>query len=723
MQEQDFEPTADELEQREAAALEARKAALAAIVARRKTEAVNARQASGIEQIWREDEDQYNGFDSLNPPVKNPAGIPIQQTGATPRKGRSTVFLNITQPKTDAAEARVCEMLLPVDDKPWAIGPTPVPELLDAVDGQDDTPVTLADGAQVPARLVAQTVMDKAQTAADEHGKWIEDHFIEGKVYAELRKVIKGAARVGTGILKGPTPVMRTDKRWRTVDGITVLEMVERIAPTSKEVSPWDFFPAPDCGDCIHDGSYVFERDYMTARQLRKLAADPSYDRAGVLEAVKDGPRKAARADRRDDRDYPGEVNVNDSDVFEVWYYHGDVPVEDLQALGLDDLPEGLTHVAAIVTTVNDRIIKAALNPLDTGDFPYDVFAWEPMPGQPWGRGVPRKMAVAQRMLNAATRAMLENAGLSAGPQVVIREGVVQPADGRYEITGRKLWKFIGDDTINDVRQAMQVFEIGSAQQELHAIIQFALQMADETAALPLLIQGQQGPAPDTVGGMTLLMNNSSSMLRRVAKQFDDQIIVPHLSRWYDFGMQHGPEAIKGDLQVKAKGSSTLVQRDQSNQFLMQSAAMVGNPAFRINPEKWFVEVCKANHFDPAAIQFTEAEMQQQAQQQGQPQQQDPRIVAAELRNQAVQIKVQADQQESAADREFEAQDRAAQREHERIVKEIEREIQVMEFAGRREISLDQIKAMLASKAADNQTKRELFQQERALKIATGQGI
>ena len=46
-----------------------------------------------------------------------------------------------------------------------------------------------------------------------------------------------------------------------------------------------------------------------------------------------------------------------------------------------------------------------------------------------------------------------------------------------------------------------------------------------------------------------------------------------------------------------------------------------------------------------------------------------------------------------------------------------------MEFAGRRQISLDQIKALLATKAADNTTKRDLFTQEKALKLATGQGI
>jgi hypothetical protein len=334
-------------------------------------------------------------------------------------------------------------------------------------------------------------------------------------------------------------------------------------------------------------------------------------------------------------------------------------------------------------------------------------------------------MAVPQRMLNAAARAMLENAGLSAGPQVVIREGAIKPVDGKYEITGRKLWKFTADDAITDVRQAMAVFEIQSNQQELHAIIEFAMHMADETASLPAIEQGKDQPGqPETLGGLTLRMNNSSAMLRRIAKQFDDSIVVPHLGRWYDWCQQEGPPEAKGDTQVKAKGSSTLVQRDQSNQFLLQSAQLVDNPKFRISPDKWFAEVCKANHFNPATIQYSDAEWkEQEAQQQQQAAPADPRVQAAELRNQAVQAQINANKEEAQADREFEAQDRAAEREHQRFVKEIEREIQVMEFAGRRTISLDQIKAMLASKAADVQSKERLFQQERALKIAEGSGI
>lgn len=727
-----FDADPSEAEEQERARQEARKAAIHAVVLRRRIEAVNARQSSGIEQLWRDDEDQYEGYDELNRPTRLVSAVQTGQPTGSKKPGRSTVYLNVTAPKTDAAEARVVEMLLPTDDKPWSLEPTPIPDLAKAIDANDQTPVTLADGAQVPAADAARAVMKKAQAACDEHEKWVEDHFIEGRVYGELRRVIRDAARAGTGILKGPVPVARQDRRWTIEQGMASLSIKERIAPTSKRVDYWDFFPDPACGECHHAGSYVLERDYLTARKLRELAKEPTYDRQALAKCLAEGPKKRARSDRNDDRDYPGQAQAQDSDVFEVWYYYGDMPVEDLRALRMPELDkqldgiEGeLTHVAAIATLVNDCIVKATLNPLDTGAFPYDTFRWEVVGGQVWGRSMPRKMATAQRMLNAAARAMLENAGLSAGPQLILRKGMVEPADGRWEFTGRKLWFFTGDDTVKDVREVMQVLAVPSAQAELANIIQFALQMADETAGVPALIQGEQNPGlPETLGGQTQRLNNANSGLRRRAKQFDDDLVVPHLGRWYDYGMQHGPEAIKGDLQAKAKGSSTLFQRDQSNQFLIQAAPMLQNPAFKINPEKWFAEVCKSNHYDPTTIQYSEEEWTaEQDKQKQQPPQPDPRVQAAEMRMQATQMQVEAKRESDAQRLAFEAQDNAAEREHERLIQEMEREIQVMEFAGRREISLEQLKAMLSAKLTDAKVKSELFQQEKALKLATGQGI
>lgn len=692
------------------------KDALAAMVTRRIKEAQDARSASGIEEVWEEDADQYDGIDALSATAQG-----VKDASKAPREnesqdGRSKVFVNITKPKTDAAVARVQEMLVPHDDKPWDIEPTPIPEL----DSADESQVlTLGDGSQATAAQVASVVKFKAEQKAEAMERWIEDQFVEGRVYAEMRRVIRDAGRLGTGCIKGPFPVVRESKKWNLTGGAAVLQVVAKTSPTSKRVDIRDFWPDPACGENIHDGAYCVERDYITARQLRRLAKLEDYDGTAIAAALKEGPQRPAR-DYKRFRDQDGEM-VSESEVFELYYYYGDVEPETLIALGvapeaMDEEALYLGSVAAIVTMLNGRPIKAAVNPLETGEFPYDLFPWEPVEGQPWGRGVPRKMATAQRMLNAATRAMLENAGVSAGPQVAI-SNTLTPVDGKYGITGRKLWKFTPSEFTNDIRAAMQVWTIPSVQAELDAIIQRAEKWADDLTNLPMLLQGQQGTAPELLGGMQMLMANANAPLRVIAKQYDDYLIVPHLSRYYDWGMQQGPEEAKGDLQIKAKGSTALVQREIGREFLTNLLQLKDDESLRINPAKLGAEWAKSYGFSLSSVQFSEDEWKAiQEQKAQQPPPQDPRIAAA-------QLKAEVDREKLAQAKAEAELDRA----HEAAIKRVEFQIQSLEFAGQKDITLEQLKAMLATEAIKSRDKRDLFLAERALKMdpsnPTNQGV
>lgn len=696
--------------------------ALAATVAKRIKEAMDARQASGIEDIWDEDADQYDGIDALSAEGKN-----VKDDGNQPRQGtndgRSRIYLNVTKPKTDAAVARVQEMLVPNDDKPWEVEHTPIPELADA---DPERMLTLGDGTEAKASEVAAVVTMRAKAKADKMADWIEDQFVEGSVYAEMRKVIRDSGRLGTGCLKGPFPIAKTDRRWTMEGNVAQLVIAEKTTPTSKRVDIRDVFPDPACGENIHNGSYFVERDYLTARQLRRLAKLEGYDAQAIAAALREGPRRNARDNKRF-RDQPGEA-VKDSDVFEVFYYYGDVEPETLLALGVaketireDDLY--LASVPSIVTMLNDRPIKAAINPLETGEFPYDLFPWEVVEGQPWGRGVPRKMRAAQQMLVAAVRALMENGGLCKGPQVGITDGLV-PMDENYAITGRKLWRFTPTEANNDINKAMAVWNIPSAQQELSAIIEFALKMADELTNLPMLLQGQQGTAPELVKGMQMLMANASAPLRVIAKQYDDYLIVPHLKRYYDWGMQNGPEDAKGDLEVKARGSTALIQREFAREVLAQSYPMTQDERLRIDPGKWAAEFFKAQGFDITTIQYDEAtwKRMEEAKAQQQPPE-DPAVTVANIRRDTELQKAAMAQQDAAFDREVDL-----------IVNQMKVQVQAMEFAGNRDISmaqvgalLDRLKTDLAKAAMNSRDKRELFLAEKALKMdpanPTNQGI
>lgn len=112
-------------------ALAERVEALGKSLVRKRQEAIDGRKNSGIEEEWSAAEDAYQGVDSATQGQRgkpsSPHGGFVNSRADASNQTRSTVVLNITRPYVDAAAARVGDMLLPTDDTPWAIKPTPIP--------------------------------------------------------------------------------------------------------------------------------------------------------------------------------------------------------------------------------------------------------------------------------------------------------------------------------------------------------------------------------------------------------------------------------------------------------------------------------------------------------------------------------------------------------------------------------------------------------------------
>jgi len=205
-------------------------------------------------------------------------------------------------------------------------------------------------------------------------------------------------------------------------------------------------------------------------------------------------------------------------------------------------------------------------------------------------------------------RPMMDNSGLSAAPQIILGNGVI-PVDGKYSLYGGKMWRTEPDVTNGDARAAFSAFVVPSVQAEMMNIINFSLKMAEDVTGMPAMLQGIRGDAPDTLGGMQMQNNNSTSVLRRLAKRFDDYITRPHIKRYYEWIMQYSDDdSIKGDFEIEVRASSALVEREAQQQFLMQLLAASVNPAYEINPAKLARELIKGQRMDPKAIQFTDEE-------------------------------------------------------------------------------------------------------------------
>lgn len=654
---------------------------------------------------------------------------------------RSKVFANITRSKTNAAESRIADMLFPADDKNWGINPTPIPETskdAQGFEGQQQLPPGMApQQLGGPAGITPQQPDPEAlaKKAAQGMTRVIEDQLTECHYNIQARRMIHQAAQLGTGVMKGPIVVSKRDRKWSKITdpasgkSVRVLEVDHRTAPAAEWVDVWNFFPDMS-GKTVTECEGIFERKFVSKRQVRELARRPGYLGSQIKRVLEHGPKQyATTSDHMQKmRELAGITGVTDDTRYELWEYHGPIDAEDLRACGCD-LPEDedTSELEAVVIFIGDIVVFADINHLETGERPYSVWNWEEDDTCLFGYGVPYLMRTPQRILNSGWRMMMDNSGVATGPQVAVKSGKIQPANGQWQVEPMKLW-FVTDPTV-PVNDAFATFDINSHQGELANIMQLAKSFADEETNLPMIAQGEQGTAPDTFAGMSMLMNAANTVLRRMVKAFDDFVTKQMITRFYDFNMQYHPdEAIKGDFEVDARGTTALLVKELQTQQLMQFATFYAHPVFgpTLAPKapNLLRRIAESLRLTPDDVVPTDEELadaQAKAAQQQPPM--PPQLQVAQIRAEAEmkrsEFEAAADQNEMNVRLQLAAQDY----EYKLQALQLQRDIKMLELAATKELTLEQIKAKLAETTIKETSKKQLFSAEQALKLQTGSGL
>ena len=597
------------------AARAARLDALGASLATKRREAIEYRRSTGIEAEWDECEDAYNGVDEVSKQAvkKTRSRDWSTWTDDQDNDNRSTVVLNITKPYVNAFASKIIDMRLAVTGRAWAFSPTPIPELEEMKKQnqvglvENGQPVMMEeDGQQRQATPAdkANEILKKARQKADKAQKQVDDWMVESHWDSEARQAVDDMARIGTGVLKGPFPQKFTYTKYQ--DGKLV--KVEKIRPTSKRISARNLFPDPACGENIHNGDYVWDWDGITKKRLKDLKkltdskGRPIYIAEQIDLVLKEGPRQA-------DVDYnanPAVVDPNQKvKPFQIWYYYGTLEKDDIEAAGCTCDGDDDSY-SVIVAMVNDHVIRAGMSPLDNGKFPFDVAPCSRREGHWAGVGIAKDLDVPSKMIIGANRSMLENAGLSAKPIIALMQGLLVPADGNNVLYGGKVFIIPKGTDITEAKNALFQFQVESRQEENMNIIQFALKMAENVTGLPMILQGQQGQAPDRVGVVQILDKNASTVANRVTKMYDDNLLEPHVGGYYDWLMEYSEdEEMKGDYTIDVLPPPDIVADRQS---LIELSKAADNPKAKVDFSKFFAELAKSNKFDPTRIQYSDEE-------------------------------------------------------------------------------------------------------------------
>lgn len=707
--------------------IEAFRGAASAIIGRLEIlvqEQITAR--APIEVRWIEDLRAFHGrYDERTEQALN-----------DPDNEKSRAFIKFTRSRTEAYEARLSDMLFPVDDWNWGIKPTPVPELTEtaqaaisaAEKAAKQANQAAAEGAppeQVQAIVDignaagakherAEAEMDEARKRCDAMEREIRDQLVESRYAVRCRDVIRDACRLGIGILKGPMTGNRIARSWYRdeASGTYVLDTAGSKRPEFRRVDPWHFFP-DNSGLTMEDVEFSFERHLPSKTELRKMARKLGFDKAAVGRLIDGGA--GIGADQNFNHLNQLRAITNEGQAlqgrFVMWEYHGPLEVQEvadlMRSLGrIEEADKLLTDAdpleehRVIMHFCNGELLKLSEEyPLDSGESLYSAFSLQQGEASVMGAiGIPRIIYDSQRAMNGAWRMELDNGALSVGPQVVINNKLIEPEDGDWKIYPNKIWLQTGVE-LGSNQSPFSVFNIPNNQQALAAIIEQAKQFADEESQMPLIAQGDQGShVTQTMGGMAMLMNSANVVFRRIVKNWDDDLTTPSIRRIYDWNMQFSPkEEIKGDMSVEARGTSVLLVKELQAQNLMllaqawtvhpvlskalrsrgYHAARMALQSLNIPPDEVFTSETDFNRLMDQ-IEASAAD------------QQTPDVIAAQARVQAAQIAADSRKESDAS------AERIARLNYDRAM---------VELAEQRNIQLVDLQAMLAGKKLDHESK------------------
>ena len=688
----------------------------------RRQKAIDARESAGIDRRWFDDIEAYEGRDAV---TRAYAGLRSQVQGyinsAEPdsqQRARSTLVVNVTRRKVDTASARRADIALPTDDRNWDIRPSTVPELVEQMSQKNlgltrnGAPIMVDDnGQQRHATMadMANRTMEQAKKAATAMRDEIDDQLdmsdagcgFEGVI----RAIIDDTCLLGVGIIKGPTITSRTKKVWipTTAGDKTVhsLSRIKDLKPVSMRVDPWDFYPHQDCGENVKKGAGTWERSRITSSDIRHMADIPGYILPQLKKVLIEGPRKAGEKPA----DKPGMQTVVDTDtIFEQWEYHGEIDREMLSAAGCECGEEDIfKSYSGVVIMINDTVVKADIEILDTEELPYDIYVVNKCSGSWVGYSEAFLSRSAQKAITAGWRAMMDNAGQIVGGQIVMNRQKVEPADGKWELSGMKAWFTKGDAAVNEV---FAVHEIPAHQAEYANIIKMGMEFLDQETAIPSLAEGNQGQATDVMGGMNLLLNASNVVQRRALKALDDQVTIPHIGRYVDWNMQYNPKPeIKGDFEVQARASGALMEQEIQNRGAMQLLSLIANPSVGYGMKKWdgVRRIVKSLRFDHKDFVKTDDEIAEIEKKMGETPQKAPAVEVA-------QIRADANAKIEAARQQFETQQNDLDRQNKVAVEMINQKMATMELTSVERQVLERMKVELATVSAKLNTQKELSQ-------------
>ena len=554
---------------------------------------------------------------------------------------KSRVFIKVTKTKTLAAYGQIVDVLFANNRFPLSVDPTELPEgVAKDVSFDPKEPKELrgstslssspygfkGDGKELPKGATAKTLQDMlgplqdklkdvenikeevgktpsaitfspALVAAKNMEKKIHDQLEESGASKHLRSTAFEMALFGTGVMKGPFAI---DKEYPNWDEEGEYDPTIKTVPQVSHVSVWNFYPDPDANN-MDEAQYVIERHKMSRSQLRALKKRPHFRGEVIEAAIAEGENYTKESWEDDLSDYAPEHGI---DRFEVLEYWGMCDTEMLadQEIDIPKELEKLDELQVNVWICNGKLIRMVLNPFKPSKIPYMAAPYELNPYSFFGVGIAENMDDTQTLMNGFMRMSVDNAVLSGNLLIEVDETNLVPGQDLSVYPGKVFRRQGGAPG-----QAIFGTKFANVSGENLQLFDKARQLADESTGLPSFSHGQTGVSGvgRTASGISMLMNAASGSIKTVIKNVDDYLLKPLGEGLFRFNMQFDfDKNLKGDLEVKARGTESLMANEVRSQRLMQFLQVASNPSLAPFAKFQYVirEIAKAMDLDPDKV-------------------------------------------------------------------------------------------------------------------------
>jgi hypothetical protein len=518
-------------------------------------------------------------------------------------QGGSEIFMMITEVKCRAAESWLRDILLDDGTPPWDLNPTPIPDLSPAqskeVQGifaervlkmvEEYGKAPNASEIREIKEMVSQDyrfdVLQQAQIRADKMKLKIQDQFAQGGWGDAFNDFITDLVTFPCAFIKGPVVRRQRVLGWKVdATGRTVVEPTEQLGPECERVDPFYIYPEPGISN-INEG-YLFEYHPLSRMQLSDLIGVPGYDDDAIRKVLEIGNGMSwinldveLQKNEEERKFYSYMKPTTEFDALEFW---GKVSGKMLIEWGLteEDVPDSAREYDANVWMVGNIVIKAVLNYDPLGEKPYCKTSFIKCPGAFWGKGIPEIIEDLQGVCNAAARALVNNMGISSGPQVEVNVERLPPNEDITQLAPWKIWQTI-NDPVGSSAPAIRFTQPDSRASELVSVYDRFSRLADDHSGIPAYVYGDlnvQG-AGRTSSGLSMLMGAAGKGIRQVVMHIDTDVVKPIVMRQFVYNMRYDEdESIKGDVQVIAKGAINLAVKETVNIRRIEFLNATANP-------------------------------------------------------------------------------------------------------------------------------------------------